>query len=210
MSMDEANNTLADLTKQFTDAGYTQASAEVGAIIMSGSQGLGSVLDLFGPPPAYFTPLAPASGVGRKRKAADPGAGVDASRDSLEGGGAGEPSGPVAKKKKAPAFGPGVTWDCNIKHMQGGVVMEQTVTITKELAWKTYQEQKSMVPCTLYDIKGAFKWGSLLSSIVKQMHPDLDIANQENKVLNKTVGATLSKRMKSWFAHELFESDMDI
>ena len=167
MSIDEANNTLADLTRQFQDAGYDQAATEGGAIIMS----LGSVVDLFGPPPAYFTPLAPASGVGRKRKAADPGAGVDASRDSLEGGGAGEPSGPVAKKKKAPP-----TLDCNIKHMQGGVVMEQTVTITKELAWKTYQEQKSMVPCTLYDIKGAFKWGSLLSSIVKQMHPEMVIS----------------------------------
>ena len=202
MSMDEVNNTLADLRKQFTDAGYNQTAAEVGAIIMNGSQGLGSVVDLFGPPPAYFTPLAPASGVGRKRKAADPGAGVDASRDSLEGGGAGEPSGPVAKKKKAPAFGP--TLDCNIKHMQGGVVMEQTVTITKELAWKTYQEQKSMVPCTLYDIKGAFKWGSLLSSIVKQMHPEMVISKDPNK----HVAATLSKCMKSWFAQELFASDI--
>jgi hypothetical protein len=51
------------------------------------------------------------------------------------------------------------------------VETDVTVTFAKEFAWKTYQEQKSKVPCPLYGVKGNFKWSVLLSSMVKQLHP---------------------------------------
>ena len=123
--------------------------------------------------------------------------GVDDAGD-LAGEGDGEPSGPARKKKKVPVFGP--SWDAKIKYIECGVEKDGVVTITKEFAWKTYQEQKSMVPCALYGIKGNFKWSVLLSSMVNQLHPDMEIA----KAPNKTVAATLSKCMKSWYPHEVF------